>query len=220
MNRASSLAMCPFIAVALVSVLAASSAHADDSKPTREAFLKEVLDAKPTPVTPKFDDYTKGSYHIEKEDLLKGLTEEAKKQKLTLRAVTIIGPMVGDPLWTSYVAVLFEDGKKVRVNSLVMPHARITGKSTGLLTFEQYDKWLKAVHDTGTLKEAKNAPTGKGKRDASSPFASPILLVTWSKDGKARQVFHEKEDAKLEKLFDQYNRIMKDLKKTYPAKDK
>jgi hypothetical protein len=28
------------------------------------------------------------------------------------------------------------------------------------------------------------------------------------------------EDAKLEKLFGQYNRLLKDLKKTYPANDK
>src|SRR5262245_51091726 len=74
--------------------------RADQLKPTRKAFLGEVLDARPTPVTPKFDDYTPGSYHIEKEDLLNGLIEEAKKRKLTLRSVTIFGPVLTDPLWT------------------------------------------------------------------------------------------------------------------------
>src|SRR5262249_40593184 len=76
---------------------------AEDPKPTREAFLGEVLDAKPTAVTPKFDDYTPGSYHIEKEDLLKGLIEEAKKRKITLRALTISGPFPFDPHWRSQV---------------------------------------------------------------------------------------------------------------------
>jgi hypothetical protein len=156
MNRASSLAMRHFVAVASVIVLAAPSAHADDLKPTREAFLKEVLDAKPSPVTPKFDDYTSGSYHIEKEDLLKGLVE-----------------------------------------------------------------WLQGVHDAGTLNEkVLKAPDGKGKKEAPNSFASEVLLVTWSKDGKTRRIFHEKEGMKLDKVFDQYSVVLKELKKTYPAKDK
>lgn len=205
------------LTVVAILVLANSGPGADEPKPTRDAFLNEVLDAKPTPITPKFNDYTPGSYHVEKEDLLKGLTDEAKKRKLTLRAVTILGPLPGDPLWTSYVAVFIQEGEKVRVNSLVMPHARITTKSSGLITSERYAKWLQGILDVGILRKATD---GEEKKENQNPFASEILLVTWSEDGKSREVLHESvgQDEKVEKLFEQYNGVLKELKRTYPEK--
>ena len=209
------------LAASVVTAVAAPLPGADDAKPTREAFLGEVLDAKPTPVTPKFDDYTPGSYHVEKEDLLKGLIDESKKRKITLRAATILGPLPGDPLWTSYVVVFLQEGEKVRVNSLVMPHARITGKASGMVTEERYRKWLDGVLATGTLeREAGKAPSNEAKKEIPSPFASDVLLVTWSADGKTREVFHGKVggDKNVEKLFEQYNGVLKELKKTYPRR--
>ena len=201
-------------------LLAGSSLGADDSKPTREAFLGEVLDAKPTAATPKFDDYTDGSYHIEKEDLLKGLTEEAKKRKLTLRAVTIVGPLAPDPLWTSYVVVCIQEGEKVRVNSLVMPHARITGKSTGLVTADRYKKWRDAILSTKVLQKEMPKDSDKAKKNAPNPFSSDVLFITWDEKGKTREVFHGKvgDDKNVEKLFEEINGILKELKKTYPEK--
>jgi hypothetical protein len=221
MNRLRVLLRRLLVALAALAV-SSVSLGAEEPKPTRKAFLGEVLDAKPTPVTPKFNDYTPGSYHIEKEDLLKGLLEEAKKRKLTLRSVTILGPLPADPLWTSYVMVCIQDGKKIRVNSLVMPHARITSKATGLITAEQYKKWREGILSHGVLK--KEAPTD-AKKIKSPAFRSQLLLVAWSGDGKTREVhygdvMHGEKSEKADRLLEQYNTLLKKLKKTYPEKDK
>ena len=217
------LSLVPHLVITAVAVLvtAVPSPAADDAMPTREAFLGEVLDAKPTAATPKFVDVP-GSYHIEKEDLIDGLTEEAKQRKLTLRAVTILGPLPGDPLWTSYVVASIQEGEEVRVNSLVMPHARITRKATGLITAERYEKWLEGILGAGGLqKGTPKAPGGEVKKGKLSPFNSHILLVTWSRDGKTREVHLGTvgEDKKVEVLFERYNAVLKELKKTYPEKD-
>jgi hypothetical protein len=211
-----------FMPAAAIIVLA-SPVCAEDQKPTREAFLVEVLDAKPTSVTPKFDDYTPGSYHIEKEDLLKGLIEAAKKRKQTLRSITILGPMPNDPLWTSRVVVFFQDGEKIRVNSLVMAHARITNKSTGLITGDQFKKWRDRILDTGSLK--KEVPAADAKKDTPPAFAAQLLLVIWSQNGKTQEVHYgdvvqaEKVE-KAEKLRKEYNAVLEELTRTYPEKDK
>lgn len=198
--------------VALALAFALPSFAADESKPTRAAFIREVLDAKPTAVTPRFDDYTQGSYHVDREDLLKGLTEEAKKQKLELKAVAIIGPT--GPLWTYHVMVFLREGEKVRVNSLVMPHARITGKGTGLITADQFEEWRKAAVASGVLQE-------------KAPERPEILLATWDKDGKAGPVLRgeilvadEKKKESLEALSKAFEAVLKDVKDTYPEKEK
>jgi hypothetical protein len=198
-----------------------STLYAEDPKPTREAFINEVLDEKPTKVTPKFNDYMPSSYHIEKEDLFKGLTEEAKKRKLNLRAVSIIGPLPADPLWTSYVVVFIQKGEKIQVNSLVMPHARITGKASGMIPSEKYQKWLAGVGGTAALQMVV-PPANVGKAiKGPNPFDSEFLLVTWSEDGKSQEFHHGNgsQDKKFEKLFEKYNEVLKDLKKTYPEKE-
>jgi hypothetical protein len=90
-----------------------------------------VLFAAPTGRTPRFDDYTRGSYHVDKLDLARGLPKQAKLCGVELKALLVVGPV--GPLWSYHVVSLVEDGSQVRVNSLVMPHARITGKGTGVL---------------------------------------------------------------------------------------
>jgi hypothetical protein len=212
------------LAAVTVTVVALRLPGADDTKPTRAAFINEVLDAKPTPVTPKFDDYTPGSYHIERDDLLKGLEEEAKKRKLSFRAVAIIGPMPYDPLWTSRVVVFIQEGEKVRVNSLVMPHARITGKGTGLITTEQYKTWLEGVVGTGAVQtEVAKVAGDNGKRGEADMADNDILLATWSTDGKTREVFRGsmlRDQEKTKKLFEVFNTLLKETKPTYPEQGK
>lgn len=197
---------------------------ADDEGPTRAAFLKEVLDAAPTPVTRQFNDYTKGSYHVEKADLLKGLVEEAAKQKKTLRAVVIVGPLRGDPLWTSTVHVFLQEGDKVRLNTLVMPHARITSKGTAVLTGDEYAKWLDGVLGTDLLQKqppAADAPKGKDKDDPpAAAFAADILFVAWDAESKGRRVYAGGvgDEKKVNAFAAKYEEALKGVKETYPAK--
>jgi hypothetical protein len=196
------------------------AAWTDDPKPDRAAFLAEVLDAKPTPVTPKFDDYTRGSYHVEKADLLKGLTEEAGRRKLGLRAALITGPMPLDPLWSYYVTVFLKEGDQVRVNHLVMPHARITGKSTGLISADRYDKWLAAALATGLPEKVVAAKGAADAGELPKEGEYQLLLAVWETDGKGRRLCTSDLVKNLEKtgpFAEVYNGLLKDLKKTYPA---
>jgi hypothetical protein len=208
--------------VVAIAAVAAPSPGADDPKPTREAFLGEVLDAKPTPATPKFVDVP-GSYHVQKEDLLAGLTGEAKKRKIALRAVLIAGPMPFDPLWTYYVTVFIREGEQVRVNNLVMPHARVTGKATGLIAADRYERWVAGLLDTGVPRKEPplEARGEKGKSGPLNEFAYDLLLAVWDTDGKNRRVYYgdlRGEEKGLEKFRKQYNSVLKELKATYPRK--
>jgi hypothetical protein len=197
------------------------SRAADRPRPTREAFLGEVLDAKPTPATPEFNDYSPSSYHVRKEDLLKGLIDEAKNRKLTLRAVLIAGPMPDDPLWTYHVAAFIQEGDKVRVNSLVMPHARITGKFTGRVTSERLKKWLDEVLETGLPRKEPppQARNDKAKDGPLDDFGYHLLLAAWDAEGKTRQLYYgslRDDEKKVERFKEQCNSVLKELKKTYP----
>ena len=68
-----------------------------DAGPSRAAFLDEVLVAEPSLSTSLFDDYTRGSYHVRKGDLVQGLRERATECGVRLRAVVVFGPV--GPLW-------------------------------------------------------------------------------------------------------------------------
>jgi hypothetical protein len=202
---------------ASLGLAAQSSARGDDPKPTRDAFISEVLDAKPTPATPKFHDVG-DSYHILKEDLLKGVTEEAAKRKLGLRGVLIAGPM-RDPLWTSVVVVFLREGDKVRVNLLIFPHARITYKATGLVTAKRFDEWVIEVHKSSILRRELPEAARKEKDEKKRDWAYTLLLATWDADGKGRRLDYATPEAEDEEKRDQFqeavNAMTEDLNDTY-----
>src|SRR5690606_22600657 len=103
----------------------------DSVTPSRQGFLREVLFAAPTPRTPEYADYTPDSYHADKLDLAIGLPDEAVDCGTDLRGLLVVGPL--GPLWAYHVVAFLADDDSVRMNTLVMPHARITGKATARL---------------------------------------------------------------------------------------
>lgn len=177
---------CVFLAFAMLS---ASMALGEDPMPTRTDFIREVLDAKPSPLTPRFHDAPKG-YHVIKEDLAKGLLEEAEKRRLDLRGVVIAGPMSLDPLWTYTVVAFIREGDKVRANVVVFPHARITYKSTGLVSVARYEKWVAEMQGTGVL-EPKLPAAARGERDKGRRDRMfTLLLATSGPGGKDRRTYY------------------------------
>jgi len=190
--------------------------HAQEPKPTRGAFICEVLDAKPTAVTPKFDDYTPGSYHIVKEDLLKGLIEESEKRGLDLRGVIVAGPM-RDPLWTYYVTAFFREGDKVRVNLLIFPHARITYKSTGLIENERYERWVADLRGTGMLQDEPPAEVRDEEDPVKRDQGYTLLLASRADGGDCRVGYADTlaHEEKLEEFQDLLNSIFEGMEQTY-----
>ncbi len=75
-----------------------------------------------------YDDYAEGSYHANKLDLARGLPAEGERCGVRMRGLLLFGPV--GPLWTFHIIAFIDEGDQVRVNSLVMPHARITGKGS------------------------------------------------------------------------------------------
>lgn len=150
---------------------------ADSVKPSREGFLREVLFAAGTSRTPKFDDYTEGSYHVNKLDLVTGLPNVATKCGLQLRAVLVVGPL--GPLWAFHVFAFLQDSSGVRVNALVMPHARITGKATRKISEGEADAFL-AIFDSLAFLKAERPSGGE---DLLSDFGYDLLAVVYGPSG-------------------------------------
>jgi hypothetical protein len=147
------------LSILLVLGLAACSAHVDRREQSfdlpscnfdlsEEGFIQELLDPRATPRTPDFDDYTEGSYHVNKLNLLSSLRESASENP-SLLGVAVTGPY--GPLWAYEVALFGRDGAWVRVNWLVMPHARITYKATRTLSSVEFDQFREAVLSSPAL---------------------------------------------------------------------
>lgn len=127
--------------VALLACAAAACASApqrpavvypyDDDLSLR-GFVAEALYGFGTPRTHRFDDYTKGSYHLRPREFLEELFRRAPELKRDLRSAVVVGPY--GPLWAYDVVTVVQDGECTRVNWLLMPHARITVKRSGCLT--------------------------------------------------------------------------------------
>ena len=199
-------------------LLMAPALAVSDLKPSRENFFREILDAKATSVTPRFDDYTDGSYHVNKLDVLKGLPEEAHKVGLKLRGLIVVGPV--GPLWAYYIVVFIEEGELIRVNSVTMPHARITYKSTGTISQQRYHDFLSGVLRAKAL-TMELPPKGKCDTCPYPEWHYKVLLSDWSKDqasvyyGSLDQPRAGAEVATFEK---QLNNLLSSLKQTYPVK--
>ncbi len=188
------------------------------SAPSREGFFHEVLFAEPTARTPRFDDYTRDSYHVHKLDLVRGLPIQAAACGVQLRAALVVGPM--GPLWTYHVAALLQDGTNVRVNSLVMPHARITGKGTGLISNQDASVLLQQIENAPLVRPGLPTPPPE---DGNSDFSYRVLLAVY--DTGLAEYFHAdfnefSPDPGIQPLMDGLNALLATTKtQTYQHGD-
>ncbi len=208
------LARC-LAAFLLAFLLSATSALATDLKPSRDNFFSEILYAKATSVTPLYNDYTVGSYHANKIGVLKGLPEVAKKEGLELRGLIVVGPV--GPLWAYHIVAFIEEGNVIRVNSLTMPHARITYKSTGTISPKLYNDFLVELLQTKSF--VTELP--KGMCDICSYFEShyQVLISDWS--NRPLSVYYGSLDnpaarGEVDSFVKQLNSVLSILKQTYP----
>ena len=193
----------------------------DSVAPSREGFLREVLFSPPTARTPRYDDYTPGSYHIDKLDLARGLAEEASRCGVAPRALIVLGPM--GPLWSYHVVAFLRDTGAYQVTSLVMPHARITGKGVGRLQHAPVDAILDSlVRSTVVRHGAPSWPDTAASigRDFSYDFLmasyGPDSIALWHAELRERTSADEAKEA--ERVIAMLNRILSQTKTTYPLK--
>jgi len=211
-----SLASClaPFLSAFLLSAI---SANATDWEPSRDNFFREVLFAKATSVTPLYNDYTVGSYHASKTGLLKGLPEMAKKEGLELRGLIVVGPV--GPLWAYHVVAFIEEGNVIRVNSLTMPHARITYKSTGTISPKLYNDFIVGLLQTKIF--VTELPEGMCDICSSFEYRYEALVSDWSNSLSSvhyGSFGRPTARSEAESFVNQLNSMLSILKKTYPLK--
>jgi hypothetical protein len=190
-----------------------------DLVPSRAGFLDEVLFAEPTARTPLFNDYTRDSYHVRKLDLIEGLQRQSASCGLSLRAVLIVGPV--GMLWAYHVAVLIDEDDQVRINSLVMPHARVTGKGTALVAAAPVSDSVRELIASSLIRPGIPTPAPTLTAD-DTEFSYRLLLATF--DGARPAYFHANFDDVFpspdgKALLDRANRILGQTSRTYPRRD-
>lgn len=154
-------------------LFAASPMMAKQLAPTRTAFLAELLDAEYSLVTRRFDDYTPGSYHVDKLDAYRGLVQASAAAGRVLRGVLIVGGY--GPLWTYDVTAFFQETDGVRANQIVMAHARITWKGTALLSEAQFTRTMDELRRSSL---ASPTPPARTANEGEYPEqAYSVLLV-------------------------------------------
>jgi len=217
--------------LSLAFVLGCRSTDAVDEPPPariyrldRAGFVQELVFAQGTPRTVRFDDYTEGSYHVDKLDLLEGIRER-RRAGTPIAALIVRGPV--GPMW-AYAAVLFirEDGL-IRVNTVWMPHARITQKSTITITEQAFDELMQVLVNTeamtrGIPTEAGSTTGLTGNPTQDLEWSYDVLAAHWREDRE--EVFHTTElhtfatpPPSLVKLHDALDAITGDALVTYGA---
>lgn len=199
---------------------------ADTLTLSREAFFREVLFATPTVRTPRFDDYTPGSYHVDKLDVAAGLPAEAARCGLRLRALLTVGPT--GPLWAYHVVPFIEDGESVRVNSLVMPHARITGKGSGQITDNELSRLVATLTRSPLVRSGLPVFPDSVESPLSRDFSYDLLLVVFDRGqsprywyASFRQAQPENPDrsaGEVDEVLDAINEVLGRTSSTYDVR--
>ena len=199
------------VALVWLSDFAATEPPMTTEEPSRLGFLEEVLFAQWTTRSVKFNDYNDPpSYHVDPMDVFNGLPDVARRKGLALRGLLVAGPM--GPLWTYWVIAFIEEPGGIRVNTVVFPHARLTGKSSGLITKERFREVMRRIAETPPMK------AGAMNKDE----LYDILMAEWQgHEAKLHHgnLFKADPDAQ-ERTLKEINDLLDSLKDTGPVSDK
>jgi hypothetical protein len=174
---------------------------------SRSGFIEEMVYPQGTPRTPYFNDYTAGSYHVRKLDLVNGTREFRTNISRQVEAVLILGP--SGPLWQYNVVTVVGTGKSsniVSVNHLVFPHARITYKGARNLRRESYAPIIARILENPSLRE----PT-EGDKQEKGEWNTAAVIATFNNNGSVRvlpnSAFKESEK-QAKQLYDEINELL------------
>ena len=188
--------------------------------PSRQAFFHEVLFSRKSARTHLYDDYTEGSYHASKLDLARGLPAEGERCGVRLRGLLLFGP--AGPLWSFHVLAFLDEGDQVRVNSLLMPHARITGKGTVLVARDTAEALVRHVSTSSLVRAGLPTWPATATDEIENDFSYDLLLVRYTEG--APQYWHaslpmlaadEAQANQVEQLVAPVNRLLAQSTRTY-----
>lgn len=201
------------------SVSCAAPALNQQENVSRTSFMREVLFAAPTPRTPMFADFP-GSYHLDKRDLAAGIQAEATRCGVRLRALVIVGPV--GPLWTYHAVAFVEAGDTVTLSTLVMPHARITGKAEARIARAALDTFALALTTSPALRRGLPTSADSLSTAADGDFAFDFLFTQYEPGGPVHWhgvLFRRGGDgpsADARAVLEALNGMLKRTKGTYP----
>lgn len=172
-----------------------------------ESFIEEMRAPNPTERTPAFDDYTSGSYHVNKFELF----DKAKDDDV--RCIVITGP--GGPLWTYHVVTVLENENELLVNWLIFPHARITAKKTKTITQGEFDSFIEAIKSSESLTSPEEGNT------LTDDYQSEIAILyrigsDWTVRYATTDRYNPSEEKDYTFIYDLINKFLESSIVTYP----
>lgn len=189
---------------------------ADSLRPSREGFFREVLFAPGSARTPRFDDYTPGSYHADKVDIAEGLPPVAKKCGLVLEGLVVIGPV--GPLWAYHVIVFLREGSGIRLNTLVMPHARVTGKGTAVINPTELTEFFQVVASSTVLRPGLPVWSDTTKAGLAREFSFDFLAIRFgptSSEVWSGSIGRNQDSTVVTSVFKALNQFLSRVQPTY-----
>jgi hypothetical protein len=110
-----------------------------------------------------------------------------------LRALLILGP--AGFLWTYWVWTFVDEGDAVRVTIITLPHGRITGKATALISRSAVDRLAERLASAG-VEQARSLETieraaARHSHDGSAEWGFQLLFVQWM---ETRRLLHARID--------------------------
>lgn len=187
---------------------------------SREGFIQECIFSEGTPRTPHFDDYTEGSYHVDKQDLISGIG--TMRQKCPDIVAAFVGGPWG-PLW-AYEIITFKsinNSNDLQVNRVVFPHARIVFKSTKTIHMSEFESFFTAISCSASF--AKGAPDlSKLKHVVGSKldleWNYDILFSLW-RDSKQELLYSTENphsnSSGIKTVMDSLNKLTNNMTPTY-----
>lgn len=194
----------------------------DSSGPTREAFLREMLVSTPTARTPRFEDVDY-SYHVDKLELAGTLVEAGSMCGSDVKAVLMIGP--SGPLWEYSIMTFVGHGDSVRLNFMAMPHARITVKSTAVVSSAGLSRLKADIVGSSVVRPDAPVWPDSVSDPLAREFSYDLLFVTY--DAGTPRYWHarlqypdsEVPERVVDRLVERVNQILHTARQTYPVDD-
>jgi hypothetical protein len=157
-----------------------------------------------------------------KADVASGLAEVADACALPLEGAVVVGPTGG--LWTYHVITILGDtAGRARVNVVVMPHGRITGKGTGVVPKAAA---AAVLFELGSSRLLAPGPVPARSLAAADPgdreFSYDLLVMRRAGDSTATwsaSMRDAADTAEAARLFRRLNSLLAGVRDTYPHGD-
>lgn len=196
-----------------------------EKMPDEEDFFLELLDPMPRNTSGSFHSYSEDSYSVDKIDFWRKFPGFARQRGYDPKAVLIVGPV--GVLWTYYVFALLEEENGTRINEVVFPHGRLTGKQTIVLGEAEARAWLSKIESINGVRSVDSTPEDFRAEVSGNDFGDfefNLLLVRLDDPGEVfvadipwiiEEDSEKKGKSAGEQLEEALNELLSQMEQTY-----